>query len=196
MVTSEQTGVGMPLDEFIRLNDEQPFELINGERKAKMPTIAGQSEVIDTLYKSLRVHTDANKLDIVRVEATFVLPDNYDVNWVAGSRIPDLMFISAERFTVYQETHPDWHEKPYLIVPDFVIEVISLNDRFSDIDEKIDAYLQDGVRLIWIIDPQRRKVIVHALDMEQPRYVVGDATLSAGDVIPGYEITLPTLFGS
>jgi Uma2 family endonuclease len=36
-------------------------------------------------------------------------------------------------------------------------------------DEKIDAYLLDGVRLLWVIDPQRRKTVIYAPDMEQPR---------------------------
>jgi Uma2 family endonuclease len=40
--------------------------------------------------------------------------------------------------------------------------------RFSDVDEKVDAYLSDGVRLIWVIDPQRKKLIAHAPDFEQP----------------------------
>lgn len=196
MVTSEQTQVGMPLDEFIRLNDEQPFELINGERKGKMPTVLGHSKSIRTLFRQLDTHVQVNNLGEVFSETTFVLPGTNLSDWVTGSRIPDIMFYAGNRVDEYEAAMPDPESHPLALVPDFVIEVISPNDRFSDIDEKIDAYLQDGVQLIWIIDPQRRKVIVHAPDMEQPHYVVGDATLSAGDVIPGFEIALSKLFGS
>ncbi|MEO8397222.1 MAG: Uma2 family endonuclease, partial [Chloroflexota bacterium] len=127
-------------------------------------------------------------------ESTYVLPDRYDSNWVTGSRIPDLMFVSAERWSAYLAANPDWRDKPYLLVPDLVIEVISPTDVFSKVDEKVDAYLADGVCLILVIDPQRRKVIVYSPDAEQPLHLSGDAQLDLSDVIPDLKIALPSLF--
>ena len=52
----------------------------------------------------------------------------------------------------------------------------------------------DGVRLIVVVDPQRRKVIVHDPDAEQPLHLSGDAMLDLTAVIPGFQIALPALF--
>jgi Uma2 family endonuclease len=194
-MTTATTKIGMPLNEFIQLYDSKgPFEIINGERIPIMPSVAGHNEVLDTLYMALRQHVESLNLGLVRIEATFILPDKYDSNWVEGSRTPDLMFIHVDRLTAYREAHPDWRQKPYLIVPDFVVEIVSPNDSFSKIDEKVDAYLLDGVRLIWVIDPQRRKAIVYTPDAEQSFHLRGDAVLDGEDVIPGFQIVLSKLF--
>jgi len=187
------TRIGMSLADFIAESNDQPFELINGERLPKMPTIAGHNETIHALLMRLSAHVDAHGLGMARAEVTFVLTDRYDPDWVEGSRTPDVMFIRAERLQAYRAAHPDWRDKPYLIVPDFVAEVVSPNDTFSKIDEKVDAYLADGVRLIWVIDPQRRKAFVFTPD-DEPQRPFGDDVLDADDVIPGFRVKLSDLF--
>jgi Uma2 family endonuclease len=79
-------------------------------------------------------------------------------------------------------------------VPYLVAEVVSPTDKFSELDEKIDAYLADGVRLIWVIDPQRRKAIVYRPDAEQPTHLSGAGVLDGSDVLPGFQIALSALF--
>lgn len=186
--------VGMPLSEFLEQSSEQPFELINGERIVKMPNVARHSEVIRALFLALYLYVVSKLLGEVYVETTFVLPDMDESNWVSGSRIPDIMFYAGKRMSDYKANKPDWGDKPFAIVPDFVIEVVSPTDKFSDLDAKIDAYLADGVRLIWVVDPQRRKAIVYAPDAEQPVHLAGDAVLDGKDVVPGFQAVLSKLF--
>lgn len=188
------TKIGMPLDEFIRESNDQMFELINGERKPKLPTVAGHNDVIRTLFLALYMHAGTGQLGEVFSEATFILPDAYDANWVAGSRTPDVMFYTGTQIADYKARTPDWRERPYPIVPDFVAEVVSPTDKYSDIDEKVDAYLLDGVRLIWLLDPQRRKTRIHTADAEQTVRLTNDARLDADEVIPGFQIALSKLF--
>ncbi len=189
-----QTRVGMPLDEFIRLGNEQPFELINGERRRKLPNVAGHSEVIHTLLWGVKANVTTTGSGSVFGETTFILPDAYDSNWVQGSRTPDVMYYQADRLAAYKAVTPDWRGRPYALVPDFVAEVVSPTDVYSEVDEKVDLYLADGVRLVWVLDPQRRKAIVYAPDLEQPIHLAGDAVLDAGDVIPGFRVSLKELF--
>jgi Uma2 family endonuclease len=183
--------VGMPLDEFLEQGNDQPFEIINGERIPKLPNVSGHSFLIRFLSRWLPVESPLGE---TFAETTYLLPDHYDSNWVTGYRIPDVMFYAAERWAAYIEANPDWALKPYAIIPDLVIEVISPTDRVSDLDAKIDAYLADGVRLIITIDPQRKKATVYAPDMEQPLHLSGDALLDLTDVIPGFQIKLSSLF--
>ena len=186
-----QERVGMPLDEFIEQSNEHPFEIINGERIPRLPTVGGHNYVIRLLFQLLSAHTQAGQCFF---EATYVLPDKYDANWVSGSRIPDLLFISAERWSAYIEANPDWKQKPYLFVPDLIIEVISPTDKFTDVNNKVASYLADGVRLIVLIDPQNRTAFVHTPDGEQPLRLGKDAQLHFDDVISDFQIPLASLF--
>jgi Uma2 family endonuclease len=191
----EKTRVGMPLSEFIRLFDEEgPFELINGERKKRMPNVAGHSEAIRALFLAIYLYITAKVGGDVFSETTFILPGTYDSNWVDGSRIPDVMYYAAGRLQAYKAETPEWRERPYSIVPDLVAEVISPNDKVSEMDAKVDQYLADGVRMVWLIDPQRRKAVVYAPDLEQPLHLAGDDLLDGQDVIPGFQTPLSRLF--
>ncbi len=198
MVDSAPVKIGMPLEEFMRLFDQEgPFELINGERKRKMPNVFGHSEMILLLLRLLDAFTLMHGLGNVYPETTFILPEFADlVDWVKGSRIPDLMFFAANRIANYKTENPNHRTRPLALVPDLVIEVVSPNDQYSEIDEKVDLYLADGVRLVWVIDPQRRKVSVHTSDNDQPHVLKGDALLKGEDVLPGFEISLTRLFES
>jgi hypothetical protein len=71
---------------------------------------------------------------------------------------------------------------------------VSANDKYSEVDEKVDLYLKDGVRLISVLDPQRRKAIVYAPELEQPTHLKESAVLDGADIIPGFKITLSKLF--
>ncbi len=193
-MTDVQERVGMPLDEFIEQGNEQPFEIINGERIPKLPTVGGHNYIMHLLYQLLFTHLTANNLGRCFMEATYIRPDQYLSNWVTGSRIPDLLVIAAERWSAYLEANTDWRDKPYSFVPDLVIEVISPTDKFTQVYEKVDAYLSDGVRLIVLIDPQRRTAEIHDPNAEQPLHLSGEATLDLSHVIPGFHVALPALF--
>lgn len=190
-----ETKIGMSLDEFMQQMEAQPFELINGERRIKLPNVFGHSKVIRLLFRLL----DAFLLKLgsgeVYSETTFILPDRIDTNWVEGSRIPDLMVFTGNRIADYEAQHPDSNSHPLALVPDLVIEVVSPTDKVVELDAKIDAYLADGVRLIWAVNPERRKATVYAPDMEQPLHLGINDVLDGGDVLPGFHVKLVNVVG-
>jgi Uma2 family endonuclease len=190
-----ETKIGMPLDEFMEQMEAQPFELINGERRIKLPNVFGHSKVIRFLFRLL----DAFLLKLgsgeVYSETTFILPDRIDTNWVEGSRIPDLMVFTGSRIGDYEAQNPDSSGCPLALVPDLVIDVVSPTDKVIELDAKIDAYLADGVRLIWAVNPERRKATVHAPDMEQPLHLGINDVLDGGDVLPGFQMKLADIVG-
>lgn len=132
----DKTRVGMPLDEFLELSHEQPFDLINGERIPLMPGVAVHGETIRALFLAIWLYISTKLLGDVITETTFILPDTYDSNWVEGSRTPDVMYYAAGRLQAYKAQTPDWQARPYALVPDFVAEVVSPNDKFSELDKK------------------------------------------------------------
>lgn len=193
-MTIAEVRVGMPLDEYLEMSNNQPFEIIDGERIPKLPTIAEHTETLNALSDELKAHVKLRNLGMVRPETTYILSGSYDANWVEGSRTPDVLFFSAARWEAYTTSTPNWRQRPYELVPDFVAEIVSPNDRVSELDKKVDAYLADGVKLIWVIDPQRRKATIYAPDQENPIVLRGDAVLDAGEVIPGFKVVLSKLF--
>jgi len=190
--------VGMALEDYNRLYDQEgPFEIIHGERIPKMPQVAGHGEVIDIVRDGINGHSVGKKLGRAFSEQTFVL--SYSPGWVTGSRIPDVMYYTAERLEAYKAANPDWKKKPYILVPDLVVEVISPTDDLSELSDKVDLYLTDGVRLVWVMDFNKENVSIHTLISTQPftkqqtTLKIGD-TLTGGEIIPGFEIPVATLF--
>jgi Uma2 family endonuclease len=71
--------------------------------------------------------------------------------------LPELRVqVSAQRFrvpdvTVLRQDHP--REQIIVTPPLLCIEILSPDDRFGRMDQKISDYLQMGVRSVWVIDP-------------------------------------------
>lgn len=185
--------IGMSMDDFIRTYDEEgPFELLNGERVPLSPNLSPHGWPTRALFRALDQHCSANHLGEVFTEMTFVLLEKS--NWVEGSRQPDVMFISAAQYAAYKANTVDREKKPMILIPEAVAEIISPTDRYSDVNLKVDLYLKDGVKLIWVIDPQRRAVMVYRAGSDKPEQLsIGDS-LDGYDVIPGFTMPVADLF--
>jgi Uma2 family endonuclease len=185
--------IGMPLDEFLEAMDSEPFELIDGERIIKMPNVLGPGKAIQALFVALFIYVQQNRLGRVFNEITFILPGKHGPKWVKGSRIPDVMFYAGTRFEDYEAQTPDANLRPIELIPDLVVEVVSPTDKYTDVNRKVEVYLKDGVRLIWVIDPQVRTAMVYAPG--QPIIMLNeDDVLRGGDVVPGFEMMLKDVF--
>jgi Uma2 family endonuclease len=192
-----RTETGMALEDFIRAYAEQPFEWMDGERRPLMPNVAGHGEIIEILYLALYNFFLTHPLGKVIRELPFVL--SYTPNWVTGSRVPDLMVFAADRLEAYKAANPDWRQKPYILVPDLVIEVASPNDDLTDLDDKIIRYLMDGVAMAWLVNPLRKQVTVSVFSARAPfsrqQTVLQEGDLlTGGSLLPGFELAITELF--
>ena len=106
----------------------------------------------------------------------FTLPNGAkrspDASWILNKR--------CERLT------PEDRNTFAPICPDFVIELRSSSDLLSDLKKKMIEYVQNGARLGWLLDPQKKRVYIYrprqaAEVLENPGYVSGE------DVLPGFE---------
>ncbi len=87
--------------------------------------------------------------------STLHLPDH-------NLRMPDAGWLSPETAERARSG-----ERPYpQVVPDFVVEVRSSNDRLSVQQEKMAMWMRNGVRLGWLVDPPSRTVWVYRPDTE------------------------------
>jgi Uma2 family endonuclease len=104
-------------------------------------------------------------------------------------RIPDVAFACWARFP--QGRLPD-EPVPHL-VPDLAIEVLSRGNTRREMDRKVGEYFAAGVKLVWLVDPAKRVVIVYTSVKDQRTLTQAD-TLDGGEVLPGFSLPLRELF--
>ena len=79
------------------------------------------------------------------------------------------------------------------ICPDFVVELKSPSDSLSSLRAKMEEYIQNGARLGWLIDPDRRRVYVYRPNREVD--VLQDAaSVSADPELPGFALQLAEIW--
>nr|WP_198648460.1 Uma2 family endonuclease [Cyanothece sp. BG0011] len=83
------------------------------------------------------------------------------------------------------------------ISPDFVIELVSPSDlknqRYSDLQLKMQEYLDNGVNLGWLIEPSAKTVEIYRLGREKA-ILNHPITLSGKDILPGFILDLTEIW--
>jgi Uma2 family endonuclease len=152
------------------------FELIEGMIVYKMPDDK-HSDVQGLLCIELGIYFKANPIGRVRPEFILRLwPDNkYE------SRMPDISVILNESFK---------DERYGTRAPDLAIEIVSQYDRWNDLFAKAELYLEKGSRVVWIVDPYQKGVMVIT---SNERIWVSDI-LTCPEVLPGFSIKVQDIF--
>ena len=103
--------------------------------------------------------------------AGFFLPDGSTLS-------PDASFITGEQ--LFRVTRKD--RAHFLrLAPAFVIELLSQSDRLSAAQEKMQAWIGNGVQLGWLIDPYTKQVHVYESGVA-PRIESGSHVHGSGPV--------------
>ncbi len=186
-----ETRIGMPLNEFMVKFDAAPFELIDGEEKSLMPTMFEHSEVIRILWTLLVLYQQAHPDIRVYSETTFVLTALPD--WVKGSRVPDLSIYISERLSAYIEATPDYRDKPLALVPDLALTLVAARAKYDDVNAKVERYLADGVRVVWVISPRAQIVMIYTQGSNQITRLTAADTLTGGDLLPDFAAPISAL---
>jgi Uma2 family endonuclease len=104
-------------------------------------------------------------------------------------RVPDISFIRWERFPDRQIPR----EQIFAVAPNLAIEILSPGNTREEMARKLRDYFAAGVELVWYIDPQARNAWAYTAP-EQGREIQETESLSAGSVLPGFELPLARLF--
>lgn len=99
-----------------------------------------------------------------------------------GNRSPDVAWVRRDH---WEALTPEEQEKFPPLCPDFVIELRSRTDDLEPLQEKMQEYLDSGLQLGWLIDPQQQQVEIYRPD--QPVEIVAmPVQLSGEPVLPGF----------
>jgi Uma2 family endonuclease len=129
---------------------------------------------VKTCY-ALETYARQTRAWLVTVETGVITETDPDT--VRG---PDVAVWKADRLPLDQmpEGYPE-------IFPDLCVEVLSPSNTWRQINAKIREYFRGGVKMVWIIDPERRTVTVYRQSREGT--VLGEeATLTVEDLLPGF----------
>lgn len=191
----QQPNAGMSLKAFMRrYTKERPFEVIDGTIFFIHPQTVRSARCNGKLLSTLIKFIEVNHFGEVFVRVPFILPTAARRNWVKNSRVPDVMFVKAERLAALTAADPDWDTGPVPLVPDLIAEVVSPTDQYSEVTRKVERYFRDGVQIVWVVDPQVKLVIIHVAGSNQQTTLSGDAVLTCEPLLPGFTLPLTTLF--
>jgi Uma2 family endonuclease len=165
-------------DDLLRTpNDGRKYELVDGEIRVS-PTGARHGQVSVKLARRLDAHAETQRLGHVFDSSTgFRLP--------AGNvRSPDASFVARGRFE--GEKVPMGFSP---VPPDLAVEVLSPDDSPRYVLDKVGEYLQAGVRLVWVVDPEDRTATVYR-SLTNVRTLRDEDELDGEDVVPGFRCRL------
>jgi Uma2 family endonuclease len=186
------TSVLINLDPVFKLTDETFYELcrtnpeVKFERTAKGELIVMAPTGGETGNRNMKLSarlenwTEEDGTGIAFDSSTmFQLP-------LGAYRSPDAAWIQLER---WESLSPEDRSAFPPLCPDFVVELRSISDSLRSVQDKMQEYLENGVRLGWLIDPKGQQVEIYR--QGQAKEVLQAPTrLSGEDVLPGFVLDL------
>ncbi len=171
-------------EELFKMGDIGRCELVKGEIIHMSPAGGRHGKIANWIAVLLTNHVRPEGLgDVYAAETGFYTQRNPDT-----VRAPDAMFVSNER--VAQIGDP----VKYLdVAPDLAVEVLSPDDTWTEVETKVDEYIRVGVRLIWIVDPDRRIVVIYRPSGERIQLAQTDR-LTGENVLPGFSVSVARIF--
>lgn len=183
MTTPTRQRITTAEELFNMPDDGYRYELVRGELRKMASTGGEHGDISADIHISLGAYVRANRLGRTRIaESGFILERDPD-----SVRAPDVAFVGQVRIEAIGKTTRFWPE-----APDLAIEVISPNDRYSEVNEKVTDYLAAGTRMVVVVNPRNRTVNVHTPD-NTVTLEMGD-TLDGGDVVPGWQMPVANIF--
>ena len=167
--------------EVCSLNDDIRIERnAQGELELMAPTSGNTSNQNFDIIIDLGIWVRSDGTGVgFESNAGFTLPNG-------AMRSPDAAWVSKDRW----EALPDAERRRFArICPDFVIELRSESDRLTVAQAKMEEYMENGVRLGWLIDTVDFRVYIYRPNfpveiLEAPESISGDPEL------PGFVLDL------
>jgi Uma2 family endonuclease len=185
------TALILNLSPTIELTDEQFFQLCQNNQDLRIertaqgeliimpPTGWGSGNRNGRLTQRLFNWIDADGTGVGFDSSTgYKLPNG-------ANRSPDASWISRERLEALNPNPARFMP----MSPDFVVELRSATDGLRATQQKMQEYLDCGVRLGWLIDPQNQQVEIYRLG-QNVEVLKSPASLSGEDVLSGFVLDL------
>jgi Uma2 family endonuclease len=184
MATTERL---ITLEEYLQLlpNLDQPTELVRGRMVTMNPPYPWHGYVCGRVVLIVGGFIETNDRGYPTCNDSGVVTEQ-DPDTLRGA---DFAFYSYQR--VPKGT---FKQKGYMpIAPDLVIEVKSPNDQWKDILEKVAEYLNAGVTVVCVLDPERQTATIYHADQPE-QTLTAEQTLTFPQVLSGFSVDVKRFF--
>jgi Uma2 family endonuclease len=162
-------------------DDGNVYELVGGELEMSQAGFE-HGDIGAELLAVLRLFVRTQKLGVVVGASTGFWMNS------GNSRSPDVSFVSKERLRGRRPTKKFFHG-----APDLAVEVVSPNDVWQKLNQKIAELFANGTRLAWVINPGDQTVLVYHSAQPDRILKAGDV-LDGEDIVPGFSMPVAVLF--
>ena len=162
---------------LFRDNDEYQFELsAKGELIIMSPANAKASMKNARLTIRLGTWAEQDGSGVTfDSSALFTLPNG-------AKRGPDAAWISKKHWDRLTDEEQESFSN---LAPDFVIELRSKSDRLARLEQKMEEYMANGVRLGWLLDPIKNRATIYRPG-RTPQEIDKPDILNGDPVLPGF----------
>ena len=186
-----ETAIWLALNvQSVGLTDDQFFALCSDNDDEFVLEMSAQGELI--IMSPSFPETDEKNSKIIQRLANWAEQDGTGVCFGSNAgftlpngarRSPDAAWIPKSRWHVIPR---EKRRKFHRICPDFVIELRSLSNRISKLQEKIEEYVGNGARLGWLLYPLDNCATIYRSGQAPER--IDNPTIISGDpVLPGFK---------
>jgi len=173
-------------DDLLRMPSDVRCELVEGEIFEMTPTGRPHGRIASRFHGRLEQYLREHEYAFGE---TYIAEFGFKVGMNPDTvLVPDVAFVTAMR---EEEAGDD--EGFFPGAPDLALEVISPTDRYSEVAAKVQKYLSAGARMVVVVDPPKRTMIVHQSHADVLILKEGDV-FDGGDVVPGWRLQVRDLF--
>lgn len=181
-MTAPATKALITGEELLEMGDIGPCELIDGRIIPMSPTGSQHGIIEAILTAKLYMFVSSKKIGwVVNGETGVYTRRNPD-----SIRGVDVAFVSRER-------QPERPTHFLQSAPELIIEIVSPSDRWQDLRTKIEEYLAIGVDRVWIVEPDRKTVLVYRTPTEMSAFGPGETVKGEG-ALDGFSVAVSELF--
>ncbi|MDZ7876841.1 MAG: Uma2 family endonuclease [Saprospiraceae bacterium] len=173
----------MTVAEFIakyaRREDGFKYEFVNGKiEKTPRMIAADQLYIVDNLQRFFAKTTAYEWGDSLMSEPQAMTSPT-------KVRAPDVAYLTKKQMRDLRAGE--------LLLPTFAVEIVSKNDKFKEMREKVVEYFKAGVKVVWWIVPESEEVHVFTSPTEV-KICRGETLCSAEIVIEGFTLSANAIF--
>ena len=171
--------------EFMALNrDGHRYEIVNGELIDMGNSGAKHGYVAVILSAALFNCVSTRKLGAIFDSSTAFKMKS------GNKRSPDVSFMAKERLQGLDELPDGFLEG----APDLTVEILSPGNTVAEIHDKLVEYFENGARLVWVINPKEKYVLVYRSAEEPDRLLKSTDFLDGEEIVPGFTLAVAELF--
>jgi Uma2 family endonuclease len=169
------------IDDLLRCpQDGRKYELVDGEIVVSAVGFR-HAQIIVNIVHIIATFLEASPIGVV-------LADNLGINLPNGNlRSPDVTFARNDKVPVGEAAHGFAQ-----FIPDLAVEVLSPYDSLKEVGEKIGEFLECGVPVVWLVDPEHETVTVyHSLSKTEQ---LSSKDIIATEALPGFSCPVSRFF--